>query len=97
MTTTTGAGANNNDDDANADFDFGTTPLFLGFDSSTQSCKAAAIRADTLEVVYSNSINFTTDLPRPALGPTLIQGEDAVAAEAALGSASENGEWSASQ
>ena len=39
-----------------------TAPLYIGFDSSTQSFKATVIN-DSLEIVYERAVNFDEALP----------------------------------
>lgn len=39
------------------------SPLFLGFDVSTQSCKAVVVD-ENLNTVFSTSLNFDKDLPQ---------------------------------
>ncbi len=51
------------------------SPLYLGFDSSTQSLKATAIDAD-LRIVYETAVNFEADLPEFETKAGVHHGED---------------------
>ncbi len=51
------------------------SPIYLGFDSSTQSLKATAIDAD-LGIVYETTVNFEADLPEFNTKAGVHHGED---------------------
>lgn len=49
--------------------------LFAGLDVSTQSCKLVVIDCDAEEVIFVDSVNYDTDLPRYDTRNGVIQGQ----------------------
>lgn len=56
-----------------------SSPLFLGFDLSTQQLKAIVISSDT-HIVHESSVHFDNHLPHHGTDNGAIHGEDGEAA-----------------